>query len=118
MSSILKEEPDLSKIPSPAMQRILAHCLEKNPEQRFQSAQDIAFDLEAITLQDSGPKPAVHVGRTNLAPWLIAAIATLGCAVLAYVAFRPVPLKTFHRLTFRRGIIHAARFTPDGGGVV
>jgi Tol biopolymer transport system component len=34
------------------------------------------------------------------------------------MAFRPVPLKNFHRLTFRRGLIHSARFTPDGNGVV
>ena len=118
MSSILREEPDLNKIPSPVLQRIVAHCLEKSPEQRFQSAQDIAFDLEAITQQDSGPKPAVRVAKRNLAPWLVAALAALGCAVFAYLAFRPVPLKTFQRLTFRRGLIHAARFTPDGGGVV
>jgi eukaryotic-like serine/threonine-protein kinase len=37
MSAILKEEPDVNKIPSPALQRIAAHCLEKSPEQRFQS---------------------------------------------------------------------------------
>ncbi|MGI8961396.1 MAG: protein kinase domain-containing protein [Bryobacteraceae bacterium] len=118
MSAILKEEPDLSKIPSPALQRIVAHCLEKSPEQRFQSAQDIAFDLEAVTQQDSGPKPAIRAAKKNLFPWLIALAATLGCAVFAYFAFRPIPLETFHRLTFRRGLIHAARFTPDGGGVI
>jgi dipeptidyl aminopeptidase/acylaminoacyl peptidase len=119
MSAILKEEPDLSKIASPALQRIVAHCLEKSPEQRFQAAQDIAFDLEAITQLDSGPKRAVHATkRRNVVPWLIAVVAGLGCIVFAYLAFRPVPLKTFHRLTFRRGLIHAARFTPDGGGVI
>ena len=50
MSAILKEEPaDLSETNrnvSPALERIVHHCLEKNPEQRFHSASDIAFDLE------------------------------------------------------------------------
>src|SRR5262249_24519318 len=34
------------------VERILRHCLEKNPEQRFQSARDLAFDLRAL-LNDS-----------------------------------------------------------------
>jgi len=120
MSAILKEDPDVSKISSLALQRIVAHCLEKSPEQRFQSAQDIAFHLEAVTQQDSGPKPAVPTGHQGAPRWSLAPIAALACAclVFAYLAFRPVPLKTFHRLTFRRGLIHGARFTPDGGGVI
>ena len=32
---------------APALERIVRHCLEKNPEERFQSARDLAFDLEA-----------------------------------------------------------------------
>ena len=53
MSAILREDPpDLSvtnqNVP-PGLERILRHCLEKNPEQRFQSARDLAFDLEALS---------------------------------------------------------------------
>jgi tRNA A-37 threonylcarbamoyl transferase component Bud32 len=120
MGAILRDEPDVSAIPSLALQRIVAHCLEKSPEQRFQSAQDIAFDLEAITQEGSGPQRVARAPRPVLMRSLIGLVAGLCCAcvVFAYLAFRPTPLKTFHRLTFRRGLIHAARFTPDGNGVV
>ncbi|HYA98293.1 MAG TPA: hypothetical protein VEH49_09375, partial [Methylomirabilota bacterium] len=32
-----------------ALQRVVHRCLEKNPEQRFQSASDLAFALEALS---------------------------------------------------------------------
>ncbi len=53
MSAILKEDPpDLSVTNqniSPGLERVVRHCLEKNPELRFQSARDLAFDLEALS---------------------------------------------------------------------
>jgi serine/threonine protein kinase len=53
MSSILNEEPPgISQIvPSlpPALTRVVHRCLEKNPEQRFQSASDLAFAVEALS---------------------------------------------------------------------
>ncbi|MBV9300649.1 MAG: protein kinase [Acidobacteriaceae bacterium] len=126
MSAILRDEPDWEAISSPGLQRVVAHCLEKSPEQRFQSAQDIAFDLDSISHQESGSASGALGGlrivprrrREKVVPWSIALIASLACIGFAYLAFRPTPLKSFHRLTFRRGIIHAARFTPDGNGVV
>jgi eukaryotic-like serine/threonine-protein kinase len=53
MSAILKEQPlqlidSVAGIP-PEMDQIVLHCLEKNREQRFQSAQDLAFDLKQIS---------------------------------------------------------------------
>ncbi|HTR01552.1 MAG TPA: serine/threonine-protein kinase, partial [Thermoanaerobaculia bacterium] len=49
MASILKEDPpDLSvtgQAISPGLDRILRHCLEKNPERRLRSAHDLAFEL-------------------------------------------------------------------------
>src|SRR5207245_11041666 len=53
MSAILKEDPpDLSSTNqniSPALERLVNHCLEKNPEERFHSARDLAFAFEALS---------------------------------------------------------------------
>src|ERR1700692_3360835 len=53
MSAILKEDPpdlaETNRNVSPALERIVQHCLEKNPEARFHSASDIAFDLEHLS---------------------------------------------------------------------
>src|SRR5437660_281336 len=53
MSAILREDPpDLSetnKTVSPALERVVHHCLEKNPEERFHSARDLAFAIENLS---------------------------------------------------------------------
>src|SRR5437764_4249493 len=53
MSAILREDPpDLSetnKIVSPALERVVRHCLEKNPAERFHSARDLAFAIESLS---------------------------------------------------------------------
>src|SRR5207245_1032328 len=60
MSAILKEDPpdlsDTNQNISPALERLVNHCLEKDPESRFHSASDLAFALEAI----SGASGASH----------------------------------------------------------
>ncbi len=66
MSAILmKEPPELSQanrdIP-PGLERVVRHCLEKNPEERFHSAHDLAFDLEALS-DVSAPASGVEVVR-------------------------------------------------------
>src|SRR5262249_39021645 len=51
---LLKEEPpDLSSVGAgilPGLERGVRHCLEKNPAERFQSARDLAFDLESLSM--------------------------------------------------------------------
>jgi eukaryotic-like serine/threonine-protein kinase len=121
MIAILTKDPDLGPIELPALQRIVAHCLEKTPEQRFQSASDIVFALDAVTQQGSGPIAATATPqpRRSWVPWAAAAgVLALACAALAWLYVRPKPDLQFRRLTFRRGEIHTARFTPDGNGVV
>ena len=53
LNAILHEEPAalvVTKGPMPpAMERLVLHCLEKAPENRFQSMKDLAFDLQAIS---------------------------------------------------------------------
>jgi len=53
MSAILKEKPEeitsSNRNVSPAFERVVNHCLEKNAAARFQSARDLSFALEAIS---------------------------------------------------------------------
>lgn len=129
MSAILKEDPsDLSETNrnvSPALERIVRHCLEKNPEQRFHSASDIAFDLEHLTgvSGTSARAPAVAAARRR--PRLPAEIAGgVALALLLLAAgwwlgrgSRAESLAEYKQITFRTGWIGHARFTPDGSVV-
>ena len=75
MSAILREDPpDLSatnKTISPALERVVRHCLEKNPAERFHSARDLAFAIESL----SGT--AIASGQTEV-PSTAASIVTNG----------------------------------------
>ncbi|HEX8746539.1 MAG TPA: protein kinase, partial [Pyrinomonadaceae bacterium] len=58
ISAILKEDPpELSltnKQVAPGLERIVRHCLEKAPANRFQTARDLAFALESISTISGG----------------------------------------------------------------
>ena len=63
MSAILKEEPPEislvnSKVP-PQLERIVRRCLEKQPEQRFQTASDLSFALDALSPPSGSPANSV-----------------------------------------------------------
>src|SRR6266536_40980 len=125
MSAILtKEPPDLSatnRDVHPGLDRIVRHCLEKNPGERFHSAHDLAFDLEALS-GVSTPAAAVAPSRARLrrrslfAPItaLAAAVSALALGYVLGARTGRVPPSSFHQLTFRRGEISSARFAPDG----
>jgi serine/threonine protein kinase len=53
MSAILREDPpelsETNKTISPALERVVRHCLEKNPAERFHSARDLAFAIESLS---------------------------------------------------------------------
>jgi eukaryotic-like serine/threonine-protein kinase len=127
MTAILNEDPPeistsaMPQIP-PALERIVRHCMEKQPSQRFQSAHDIAFDLELLSNASSGTQTvsAHSATGTRRKSWIgRAALAGLtflvGFALAAWLrAPAPVAHPQLHRITFRRGTIWNARFTPDG----
>ncbi|HEX5715443.1 MAG TPA: serine/threonine-protein kinase, partial [Thermoanaerobaculia bacterium] len=123
MTAILhKEPPDLPASVPPALDRIVRHCLEKRREERFRSAHDLAFDLEALaSTGDSrgAPPPAARSGR-RLAPALLAVLLLAAGAGLAKWLWRdPSPsAPAFRQLTFRLGTIFTARFAPDGDTIV
>jgi serine/threonine protein kinase len=94
MSAILKEEPP--EIPeakiSPGLDRVLRHCLEKRAEDRFESARDLAFALEALSgrsaLTGARPLPAAALKKRWL--WLLLGLLNLAAvAAFAFFAWRP-----------------------------
>jgi Tol biopolymer transport system component len=126
MSAILKEDPpelaETNRNISPALERIVHHCLEKNPEARFHSASDIAFDLGHLSGVSGSTARVPAVGsvvprrgfRAGLAGALGFALLTLGLGWwLGGAGSRP-PAAEYQQVTFRTGSIGNARFTPDG----
>jgi len=131
MSSILKEEPaelsETNRNVSPALERIVHHCLEKSPESRFHSAGDIAFDLEHLSglsgssarvAAGSGANAAIGQSRRRL---VIAIAAGLAIAAAVYglgwwtgKSGAQGSQAEYQQITFRTGSIGNARFTPDG----
>jgi eukaryotic-like serine/threonine-protein kinase len=126
MAAILKEDPaDLSvtnQAISPGLERIVRHCLEKNPEQRFHSAHDLAFDIEALsTTSASAAAPAARGGLRIPSPaWLVGGVL-IGLAA-GYAAFRATgassarggAMPTYNRLTNLSGAEEFPTLSPDG----
>jgi hypothetical protein len=132
MSAILTQDPpeltETNRTISPAIERIVRHCLEKNPDERFQSARDIAFDLEALSGTSSSgiasAAPAIAALPVSRRRLKFAAAGTLGLALACALAWwlgahgARTPLPTYKPITFRRGSIGHARFGPDGKTVL
>jgi len=103
MSAILKEDPpDLlqsNKNIGPALERVVRHCLEKNPVERFHSARDLAFALEALsgitpTTFQTAAMPELRprsIKRRELIAWIVACTAVLAALVLTLAYFRRPP---------------------------
>ncbi len=125
LSAILKEEPpdleQMNREVSPALERVVRHCLEKNPAERFQSARDLAFDLEALA-GSSKVASSVQIAtrrRTWRVPALLAFVAvTLGVAFLLGRSSRRPQQPEFHQVTFRSGTVYRARFANDGTSIL
>jgi Tol biopolymer transport system component len=139
MTAILRAEPPQLGVPEspipPPLERVVRHCLEKNPRQRFASAADLAFALEnrvgASSSQRSGPAlvPAGGVMRRRglaaaaLGVALVAAGA-LGGWLLASRAGKPapgeagIPRPTFRQLTKTPGGESGPSLAPDGESFV
>jgi eukaryotic-like serine/threonine-protein kinase len=140
MSAILKEEPaelsEMARNVPPALERMIRHCLEKNPAQRFQSAGDLAFNLEALTDSSvavkTGTQPALAESvitdanarkeeersspskLRELAGVLVLAALMVALGWWLGAGSGRTPLAEYQPITFRTGSIGNARFTPDG----
>src|SRR5262249_23733708 len=104
---------------APALDRVVRHCLEKSPEERFQNVRDLVFDLEAL------PRAAwtVDPARIRLRVSRRSALATLALLLLtvgAYVAGRRAvatpsrpPVHRVLQLTDLSGLEEFPSISPD-----
>jgi Tol biopolymer transport system component len=131
MSAILtKDPPDLTetnrRVPE-SLDRIVRHCLEKNPEARFHSASDVAFDLEAVSSL-SGEAIIAPAAPRRLRAWFWPAAAVLAVAALVATwigPWRPRASKVEAESALRANILlpenvelNDAVISPDGSRIV
>ena len=124
---VAAEPPTLSSIQPrtpPALERLVLRCLAKAPDDRWQTARDLAAELRWIGEAGSGaasaaPVPTRRPRRAVLAGALAGGATTALVLAAALPLMWPEPVVPDHRqVTYRRGIVSSARFTPDGQSFV
>src|SRR5271163_4758166 len=95
MTAVLNDDPpSISQIvqtTSPGLQRVVHRCLEKNPDQRFYSAHDLAFALEALSDSGSSATTAT-VPVSSRRRWILAAgAAAITAIAVALVLWWRIP---------------------------
>jgi len=125
MTAVLREEPpevNLERAAIPAGYRdIVKHCLEKDPENRFQSARDLAFAIQTISGSSPGSQTRFlrpRSGRKLAVAWSVAGALAVIAVALIVTLRRPTPPPSYQRVTFDAGTVYAARFSPDGQSIV
>ena len=91
--------PSIADIAPPALDRVLTRCLEKDPDNRWQSARDLKSALELVTVGMGPPASAgvsepLALRRPAWLPWAIAAILALAASGLAWIHFTAAPPAT------------------------
>ena len=145
MSAILREDPPelttADPMLSPALDRIVRRCLEKDPQHRFHTAHDLAFALESVTGVSGAtgatarppalPAAEVASGKRRRAPVRAGAgllLLALGAAAAWLAGYRLVRATagesgaaagaTFQPLTTQSGVELFPTISPDGKTVV
>ena len=100
MTAVLKDDPaelsDPARPVSPTLDRIVRRCLEKSPEQRFQSARDLSFALSALSGTEASGAARIAAAAAP-SPLSILRWAAIGVVMVAvalatwFAARRPVP---------------------------
>jgi serine/threonine protein kinase/Tol biopolymer transport system component len=119
MSAILREDPrelsETQKTINPALERVVQHCLEKNPEERFHSASDLAFAIQALSgsaaISGQMVAMAAQLERPKLGkylPWIVAGIFALTSIILL-----PFAISSFKHAPARANVTRSAILPPE-----
>ncbi len=119
MSAILREDPselsETHKTINPALERVVQHCLEKNPEERFHSASDLAFAIQALSgsaaISGQMVAMAAQLERPKLGkyfPWIVAGIFALTSIILL-----PFAIPSFKHAPARANVTRSAILPPE-----
>ncbi|MDH4271836.1 MAG: serine/threonine-protein kinase, partial [Candidatus Aminicenantes bacterium] len=126
LASILHEEPKpavvFNETLPPEIEQVLARCLRKDPQRRWQSMSDLKVVLQDLKEDSESGKlraPQAAVSRRRKSPWVWigGGAGLIAVAVLLWI-FLPKkagPIEyELTRLTFDSGISWQAAFSPDG----
>ncbi len=123
MTAVLREEPAEARLEGAgiplAYRDLVHHCLEKDVENRFQSAKDLTFAIQTLSGSSSYRAVRIGAGRKVTLMWAVLALLVVATTALVIEQLLPAPPPaTYTRLTFEPGTVDAARFTADGRSIV
>jgi Tol biopolymer transport system component len=115
---------ELQPMTPAALEHVVERCLRKDPEERWQSARDVAEELRWVA-ETPAAKPSGIRGSARL-PWILVAICALvGAGLAAWVALRPAPARRVVRAffpapagKFLNDAVPTVALSPDGSRVV
>src|SRR5262245_8299381 len=126
LAAILRDQPaEVSRsVPgvSPALDRLVARCLEKNPDERFQSSRDLAYALRESTAGSGTVAIAPPPGARKARPRIAFAVVAAAAAFVAGWLLRPILSRgedppaygRVVRLSHRAANAFAPALSPDG----
>ena len=128
LSAVLYKDPQpasqaVADVP-PELDRVIARCLKKDPERRWQTMADVKVALEELRdeVDASNFAGAIPVPKARSTPhtrlWAgLGVLAGVLLGVALHISYertysRPADPPSFQRLTFRRGDVTSAKFAP------
>lgn len=125
IAAILTSDPPpmsaLQPVTPRTLERVVSRCLARNPDDRWQTARDLGWELKWIAEEGAHATNRVkeRTSRAILGGALIGAGLVAAVAAGAWILRPGDPSPpSYQRLTFRRGIVSSARFAPDGQTII